>query len=173
MSEPSILRFENGDLDNNQTQTNRFEFVFSNLPNVTYTLYEVNLPGISLMNPESPTLFNRVYFGADSASFDPMTVSFLVQEDFSNYFELHDWMRAISFPDSFADRSGLKKFKGDNSSGFLTINNSNNLPLYRFHFENIIPNSLSSLMLTAADAGEIFATATFNYTIYHREKVPY
>ena len=60
MSEPSILRFENGDLDNNQTQTNRFEFVFSNLPNVTYTLYEVNLPGISLMNPESPTLFNRV-----------------------------------------------------------------------------------------------------------------
>ena len=57
MSEPSILRFENGDLDNNQTQTNRFEFVFSNLPNVTYTLYEVNLTGISLMNPESPTLF--------------------------------------------------------------------------------------------------------------------
>ena len=172
MSEPSLLSSKNGDLENNQTQANRFEFVFSNLPNVTYSLYEVNLPGINMMNPESPTLFNRVYYGADSATFDPITVNFLVQEDFANYFELHDWMRAISFPDSFADRRDLEKFRGDNSSGFLTVNNSNNLPLYRFHFENIIPNSLSSLMLTATDASEIFASAVFNYTIFHREKIP-
>lgn len=45
MSAPSLLNAHNGDLDNNYSQVNRFEMVFSVLPNVTYTLNEVNLPG--------------------------------------------------------------------------------------------------------------------------------
>lgn len=171
MSQPSILNMENGDLDFNQSQINRFEFVFSNLPNVTYTLNEVQLPGMSMTNPEVSTIFNNVSYGADAPMFDPLTINFLVQEDLANYLEIHDWMRAISFPDSFRDREDLKRFGGSNHSGFLTINDSYNRPLYRFHFENIIPNSLMALNLQASDAQEIFASATFNYTIYHREKV--
>ena len=54
----------------------------------------------------------------------------------------------------------------------LTLNNSYNRPLFRFHFKNIIPNSLTGLNLMAADANELVATASFNYTIYRRETVP-
>lgn len=171
MSAPSLLNVHNGDLDNNFSQVNRFEMVFSVLPNVTYTLNEVNLPGLSINNPTVSTLFNTTWQGADSATFDQLNINFLVQEDFANYFELHDWMRAISFPDSFADRNDLERFEGEDSYGFLTINNSYNKPLFRFHFRNIIPNSLTGLNLMAADATEIFASASFNYTIYHREVV--
>ena len=171
MSQPSILNMENGDLDNNLTQVNRFEFVFANLPNVTYTLYEVSLPGISTENPQAATIFNPVFYGGDKATFEPLTIMFYVQEDYSNYLEIHDWIRAISFPDSFRDRRELERFKGDNHSGFLTINDSYNRPVFRFHFENIIPSNISGIQLMASDANEIFASATFNYTIYHREKV--
>jgi len=171
MSQPSILNMENGDLDNNLSQVNRFEFVFSNLPNITYTLNEVILPGLSTNNPEVPTVLNPVYYGGDKTVFEPLTVNFYVQEDFANYLEIHDWIRAITFPSSFSDRKNLERFEGTNHSGFLTINDSYNRPLYRFHFENIMPNNISGLQLMSLDANEIFASATFNYTIYHREKV--
>ena len=172
MAAPSILSLENGNLENNLSQQNRFEMVFSVLPNVTYTLNEVNLPGININNPTLPTIFNTTWYGADSATFDQLNINFLVQEDFANYFELHDWMRAISFPDSFEDRKELVRFEGVDSYGFLTINNSNNRPLFRFQFSNIIPNTLTGLELAAAQSEELFASATFNYTIYHRENVP-
>lgn len=172
MSAPSIMDIRNGDLDNNFSQQNRFEMVFSVLPNITYTLNEVNLPGLNINNPTVSTVFNTVAYGADSASFDQLNVNFLVQEDMLNYFEIHDWMRAISFPDSFIDRNDLERFEGVESYGFLTINNSYNRPIYRFHFKDIMPNTLTGLNLSASNAEEIFASATFNYTIYHRENVP-
>jgi hypothetical protein len=171
MSAPSLLSINNGDLDNNFSQVNRFEMVFSILPNVTYTLNEVNLPGLSISNPIVPTILNPTYHGADSATFDQLNINFLVQEDFANYFEIHDWIRAISFPDSFNDRKDLERFEGVDSYGFLTINDSYNLPLYRFHFYNVIPNTLTGLNLMAADANELLASASFNYTIYRREVV--
>ena len=171
MTQPSILNMENGDLDNNHSQVNRFEFAFSNLPNVTYTINEVLLPGLSMTNPEVPTLFTTVSYGADASIFEPLTINFIVQEDLENYLELHDWMRAISFPDSFEDRRDLKRFEGTSHTAMLTINDSYNLPIYRFHFNNIIPNSLSSLNLTASDASELNAVGSFNYTIFYREKV--
>ena len=113
MSAPSIMNVHNGDLDNNFSQQNRFEMVFSVLPNITYTLNEVNLPGLNLNNPTISTLFNTVSYGADSATFDQLNINFLIQEDMMNYFELHDWMRAISFPDSFNDRKDLERFEGE------------------------------------------------------------
>lgn len=172
MAAPSIVSIQNGDIENNLTQQNRFEMVFSVLPNVTYTLNEVNLPGLNTNNPTVPTIFNTTWQGADSATFDQLNINFLVQENFSNYFEIHDWMRAISFPDSFEDRRDLLRFEGEDSYGFLTINNSNNRPLFRFHFYNIMPNTLTGLELMAAQSEELFASATFNYTIYRREEVP-
>ena len=171
MTQPSILNMENGNLNFNQSQVNRFEFVFSNLPNITYTLYEVSLPGISTTNPEVGTVLNPVYFGGDKAIFEPLNINFYVQEDYSNYLEIHDWIRAISFPGSFSDRKDLERFEGTNHYGFLTINDSYNRPMYRYHFENIMPQSISGIQLMASDANEIFATGIFNFTIFHREKV--
>ena len=104
MSSPSIMNVRNGDLDQNLTQQNRFEMVFNVLPNVTYTLNSVNLPGLMINNPATTTLFNTVWYEADSATFDQLTISFIIQENLANYFELHDWMRALSFPNSFEDR---------------------------------------------------------------------
>ena len=78
------------------------------------------------VNRDAITVLNNTFQAADSATFDQLNISFLVQENFANYFELHDWMRAISFPESFEDRKNLVRFEGDNSYGFLTINNSYN-----------------------------------------------
>ena len=157
-------------LDFSLGQANRFSFYFSNLPNITYTLTEVGLPGISMSNPEVATPFKSVYYGADKAQFEDLSISFIVQEDMDNYFELHDWLRAISFPNSFADRVDINKY-GEVGYGVLTINNSNNLPVYRLVFEDIIPASLSSLQLSASSSEEHIATASFQYTIFKRERV--
>jgi len=172
MSGPSLLSVNNGNLDNNFSQVNRFEMYFSVLPNVTYTLTEVNLPGLNINNPQVATLFNTTYQGADSAQFDQLNINFIVQEDLANYFEMHDWMRAISFPHSFEDRNDLKRFEGDESYGMLTLNNSYNRPLFRFHFYHVMPNSLTGLNLMTSDASELIASASFNFTIYKRELVP-
>lgn len=168
----SIIVSPNSSVDNNISQNNRFEMFFSKLENVSYTLNSVNIPGISINNPEVSTVLNRVHYGADSAQFDNLQIQFLVQEDLFNYFELHDWMRAISFPDSFSDSENIERFGGESSHAILTINSSYNRPIYRFHFFHIQPATLSSIDFTASSSDEIIANATFNYTIFRREIVP-
>ena len=64
-------------------------------------LQSVNLPGINFTHVETGTSFNaRAKVQADTASFNPLSLSILLKEDFSNYRELMEKAFSLYNPEN-------------------------------------------------------------------------
>ena len=63
---------------------------------------EVNLPGIAFSGDAVlNTRFTSLNMMGDTVNYEPLEISFSVQENLSNWREIHDWMAGIGFPDKY------------------------------------------------------------------------
>ena len=77
----------------------QFRFQLLKIPNVEYFVTGVNLPDISFTGDATiNTRFKSIAFMGDTMDFEDLEITFLVNEDLSNYREIHDWMIGIGFP---------------------------------------------------------------------------
>jgi hypothetical protein len=160
---------------------NKFQLNFSRLPNVQYFCQAVAVPGISMSEAIQPTPFIDVYAPGEKAIYDLLNVTFYVDEELTAWKEIHDWIRAMTFPEKFEEYQQLSRLSrnGDNTSkpqysdGMLTLLSSSNNPLHRFKFYDLFPISLSTFVVSTTDSPETIITAdvTFRYTYYDIEKV--
>jgi hypothetical protein len=173
----------------------KFKFSIVKLPKVEYFCTQVNLPGISISdNYSQPTPFRDIPLPGEKLRYEPLSVTFLVDENLENYQEIHGWLRGIGFPggheefknllDGGSDRfptskntslgdAGRVKFNAPSTGGILsdsTLNilTSKNNPVTEVRFRDCFPISLSSLQYNqqAADTDYLTATVTFEYKIY-------
>jgi len=165
----------------------QFRFNLLKIPNVEYFVTSVNLPGISFSGDASMnTRFKSISFMGDTLDFADLEVTFLVNEDLSNYREIHDWMIGIGFPKSntqfttaIADNADLATPSGGSSGNpkslmsdaTLTILTNKNNPLLRANFKDCYPLSLGGLTYNTqiTDTEQLTATVTFKYNIYEFE----
>jgi len=168
----------------------QFRFDILKVPNVQYFITEVNLPGIAF---SGDAILNSRYkampFMGDTLDFSPLEVSFLVQEDLSNWREIHDWMTGIGFPKTPEQyESAIRQGNNDNpkpnsgkggvsnpsvltSDATLTILTNKNNPVLQVNFRNLYPTSLSGLQYDTKDEGstQLSSSVTFNYDLYEIE----
>jgi hypothetical protein len=173
----------------------KFKFSIAKLPKVEYFCTQVNLPGVSISdNYSQPTPFRDIPLPGEKLRYEPLSVTFLVDENLENYQEIHGWLRGIGFPggheefktllDGGSDRfptskntslgdAGRVKFNAPSTGGILsdsTLNilTSKNNPVTEVRFRDCFPISLSSLQYNqqAADTDYLTATVTFEYKIY-------
>lgn len=173
----------------------KFKFSIAKLPKVEYFCTQVNLPGISISdNYSQPTPFRDIPLPGEKLRYEPLSVTFLVDENLENYQEIHGWLRGIGFPggheefktllDGGSDRfptskntslgdAGRVKFNAPSTGGILsdsTLNilTSKNNPVTEVRFRDCFPISLSSLQYNqqATDTDYLTATVTFEYKIY-------
>jgi len=173
----------------------KFKFNIIKLPKVEYFCTQVNLPGVSISdNYTQPTPFRDIPLPGEKLTYEPLTVTFLVDENLENYQEIHGWLRDLGFPggheefkqllDGGSDRfptsknstlgdAGRVKFNAPDTGGVfsdatLMILTSKNNPVTEVRFSDCFPISLSSLQYNqqAADTDYLTATVTFNYKIY-------
>ena len=172
-------------------RSTQFKFDILKVPNTVYFAQEINLPGIAF---SGDAIMNSRYkampFMGDTLDFSPLEVGFLVQEDLSNYREIHDWMTGIGFPTSpeqfkKAIRETDTKDIGNAGKGnvtnpsvltsdaTLTILTNKNNPSVQVKFRNIYPTSLSGLTFatTDTDTTGLTASVTFNYDLYEIAKL--
>ena len=165
----------------------QFRFNLLKLTNVEYFVTSVNVPGISFSGDASiNTRFKSISFMGDTLDFADLEVSFLVNEDLSNYREIHDWMIGIGFPEnteqfaaavredaSLATPSGGASGnpKSLMTDATVTILTNKNNPKLRVNFKDVYPLSLSGLTYNTqiSDTEQLTATATFKYNIYEFE----
>ena len=140
----------------------RFEILY--LPLVEYFVQSANVPGMTLQTATIPSPFYDYPIPGDTLSFDPLNISFLVDENLNNFNELHKWMSRLGFGEShqeFADllREGTPSQRTSSSKGIqrplpeigtysdatLTILSSKNLPKTEIRFKNVFPTSISGL----------------------------
>ena len=169
----------------------QFRFDILKIPNTTYTVTEINLPGIAF---GGDAILNSRYksmpFMGDTLEFSPLEVSFNVQENLKNYREIHNWMTGIGFPitpTQFSDAIANEQTKEIGNPGkgnvtnpsvltsdaTLTILTNKNNPVIRVLFRNVYPTSLAGLQFDTKDTGATSLTAavTFNYDLCEIEEV--
>ena len=161
----------------NPLNPNGYRFAIQKLPALTYFSQQVNLPGITLGEPEFANPFASVPIPGDRLTYDALTLEFLVDEDMKNYLAVYNWIVALGFPQSYQqyisftnqdDISTLNELATNFSDGTLQILDNNNLVSRSVHFIDMFPTSLESLTFqsTNTDVNYLVGRATFRFSYY-------
>jgi len=163
----------------NSLQSNGFQFTINKLPDVHYFCQEVTLPTISLPTADAESPLSRVPFAGDKLQFDQLQISFIINEDMSNYKAIYDWLVGMGFPELHEQ---YKKFLSDNinslvttpamasySDAVLTILNSANNAIRTVNFVDLLPVSLGSITFQSTTDNTVYliGTASFDYNYYY------
>lgn len=160
----------------NPLQSNGFMFAINKLPEVTYfcqeaVLPELDLPTASISNP----LINYPIPG-EKLTFGALTITFIIDEEMTNYKAVHDWMVGLGFPRQREqyraflnkDAMAITELSKGYSDASLQILNSANNAIRTITFRDVFPTNLSSIQLqsTADSTVYLAGSATFMYTMY-------
>ena len=168
-----------------QTQ---FRLLINYLPLTEYFCQSVNIPGLSLGTATVPTSMYDYPIPGDKLTFDPLNISFLVDENLNNFNELHQWISRLGFAESHDEFATLLASgnppqakptstdsisrpvpeSGTYSDATISILNSKNIVKTEIRFKNIYPTSISGLdyNVGGTDVDYVVCTASFNYLGY-------
>ena len=166
----------------NLLHPNKFLLSFQRAPNLQFFCQSVVVPGLSLGEVPRNSPFVDLYSPGEKAIYDLLNITFLVDEELKSWLEIHDWIRALTFPTEFTEFENLKNMNQayayrsnlpQYSDATLTILSSSNTPYYRFTFKDLFPLSLTSFSMSAADTPDniITADAAFRFAYYNVEKL--
>ena len=132
----------------------QFRFDVAALPNTSFFIQTVNLPGIALEGASIgvPQLQN---FSRHTGviTYEPLSVTFMIDEYLKNWQEIFEWM--IGEENKY-------------TTAVLTILSSSMNPTLEIHFKDIFPTSLSAIPFDSTTTDPVYqvATISFNYTEY-------
>ena len=132
----------------------QFRFDISALPNTSFFIQTVNLPGVSLEGATiaTPQLQNFTRH-TGIITYETLSVTFMIDEYLKNWQEIYEWMTG-------------KESKY--TSAVLTILSSSMNPTIEVHFKEIFPTTLSAISFDSTTTDPVYqiATISFNYTEY-------
>ena len=167
----------------NFLQPNKYQLNFGRSPNVRYFCQSLSVPGISMSEVPQTTPFVDVYVPGEKAIYDLLNITFIVDEELKSWLEIHDWIRAMTFPKEFEEYKKLDRLnryttniptvKPQYSDATITLLSSSNTPYYNFKFYDVFPTTLSTFVMSATDSPDtiITADATFRYSYFDVEKL--
>ena len=132
----------------------QFRFDVAALPNTSFFIQTVNLPGISLeaQTVAVPQLQN-VSRHTGIITYEALDITFMIDEYLKNWQEIYEWM--------IGDESKY-------TTAVLTLVSSSMNPTLEIHFKDIFPTTLSAIPFDSTTTDPVYqqATVTFNYTEY-------
>ena len=93
----------------NPLQPNKFLLTFGRVPNMQYFCQNVTVPGLSLSEAVITNPFVDIYSPGEKAIYDLLNVTFIIDEELKGWLEIHDWIRAMTFPVEFKEYRNLSK----------------------------------------------------------------
>jgi hypothetical protein len=150
-----------------------FAFRIKRAPNINFFTQEITLPGILLPGTNYPNPFTNIPEPGDHLEYSDLSMSFKVNEDLSNYMEIHNWMRALGFPKEWAEYEAIQrktKYSGEGIRSDISVMvlGSKVNPVCEFVFQDAFPVFLGGFVLSSAAGGIEYVTssATFKYVKY-------
>ena len=173
----------------------QFKFSITKLPKVEYFCTAVNIPGVNLGETTQATPLKKIPIPGDTLTYEPLQMTFLVDENLENFQEIHGWLVGLGFPrdnkefrnllssgnDRFPTRNstnvsteaGKTKYAAADagptlSDATLTVLSSKNNSQVEIRFRDIYPTGVTGLSYNqqAADVDYLTATVSFSYLIY-------
>lgn len=155
----------------NFLQPTKFTFTIPGIPFANYFCQSIIFPSISTTEALQPTPFSDAYRYGDKLVFDPLTITFLVDEDFRVWEETFQWLSYLTNPARFKEFE--PRFSSRYYDGILTFNTNSNVPNLRIKFLNCHPTSLGSIQLSSSDSALVtpFADLTIRYDRFIFERL--
>ena len=166
---------------------NGFRFSIKRLPGVNYFCQGVSIPAVSIGAIESPTPFAAVPRPGDRIAYEPLQITFKVDEDLRNYFEIQKWIEGLGHPDELSQTRNLSQeiartqMASTRPTGYYTtymsdatlsiLTSAKNLNRNIF-FLDCFPVALTELSFasTVTTIEYLEATVTFRYRKYEIEE---
>lgn len=149
----------------------KFRFGIKRAPNIEFFIQSMTLPGISITSVPEGTPFVKIPFSGDHIDYEPLQITFRVDEDLKNYMEIYNWLLGLGFPDNFDQYKALQdqpKYTGTGikSEISLLIMTSSNNPNFNVVFSDAFPTSLSRIQFTSmeTDIKYVTCSAMFSYS---------
>lgn len=155
---------------NNKLTGNRFQFILTRCPTVTYFCQRANIPSISFgTSTQSNATGVVLKRPGTSYVYEDLQVGFAVDENMKNWLEIYDWMLDIGVNYKRENERYAEKQK--TATGYLLVLNSKYTPIIAFKFKNMYPTYLGGVDFDVSlqDAETSIATATFSYSHYEYE----
>lgn len=154
----------------NFVQPTKFTFIIPELPFARYFCQTVLLPGASTNEVMVPSPLSEMYRHGDKLFFEPLNLTFLVDEDLRAWEETFNWLCSLTFPLKYAQYAA--KFSDKYYDGILTVNTNSNVPNLRVKFTHCHPISLGAIQFDQtvnADTTPI-ADLSFRYDTFSIER---
>lgn len=165
------------------TPTNRnflsplnFRLVLQKAPLLNFFLQSASIPGLSFAgNVTMPTPLLDIPVPGERLVYMPLTVSFMVDEDMTNYMEIYNWMISLAAKDlqPFAQYQAETSIQydvnsRDRSDIKLMILTSSKNPNIEVNFTDAFPIQLGDLNFSTTSTGVnyIESSVTFHYIKY-------
>ena len=81
-----------------------FKLLLAKYPKVVYFAQSANIPAINANAQQQPTPYRPLPLDG-FISYDPLNLTFLIDEDMENYMILHNWIRALGHQILIRERS--------------------------------------------------------------------
>ena len=161
-----------GSFDNNFLGRNYFVFTITRIPNFERFVKTVTVPQFSFGELiQATTLNTDIRYPGGRTEFQPLQVTYGVDERFFTYMELYKWIQNISK----IREPHVVQEEAQTADATLLILNSAYQAHKRITFKRIYPISLGPLEFSVEEPNSrpVIGTATFNYTYFEVEDLKY
>ena len=152
---------------------------------LNYFLQTASIPGLTFVGSvDYQTPFVKIPLPGDHLNYSPLSVSFMVDEDLTNYMEIWNWIYSIAGPATLTPGEHGKTYSIDNSLKSdptaairsdvkLMVMTSSKNPNIEVTFRDAFPISLGELnfVTTASDVAYLESSVTFEYVNYTINRV--
>jgi len=157
----------------NQLLPTSYKFVLGRAPHLTFFCQSLSLPTISIDAITQDSPFSDIHVPGGKASFENLTLNFVVDEKMANWLEIYHWMTSITPTDQLAIRDEHNKTgivrpadRFSDISVVVTTNQANGQIV--IDFKNTFPLSLGEIEFSSVDSGSdpVTSNVTFSYDTY-------
>lgn len=155
-----------------------FKFFIKRSPHVNFFVQKVSVPSISLPNTKYPNPLVNIPISGEHLTYGDLSVTFKVDEDLQNYIELHNWIRALGFPETTDEYKVLEEKALITGEGIVSdisvmVLSSTKMANYEFTFIDAHPISLTGLNFNTidTDVNYLEATCNFKYSYFDIKKI--
>lgn len=130
--------------------------------------FEVTTPEITAGFATMPTPFMDQAFSPDKLAYGDVAVSFKVDENLQNYLEMLNWIKGITFPNSFQQYGtalNAPNKDGVYSDAHLILLTNSGKPALEYTFIDLFPVSLSGLRVNSQDQEVDYLAASVIFKI--------
>ena len=157
-------------VETNPSYVTNFRLMIPKVRKGVFFCTEVSFPSMTMepMKVPVPLAPSMKFFG-DKIEHGELGVKFIVNEDFSNWFEMSDWFRkSLNYYGFFKDGSQARMLNEIVDSGQLLILNNKKNPVARILFDGLLITGLGGMGMNSAvsDNSILVCDATFQFTSY-------